>query len=170
MRHLVAWLLLSLLSFYWIGGQLLHHFTVSYEVELERKMDNTEARLSHQLHTLTGIDRSVLIIQDEELDLSEIGYSGTFLFNEVVNGKPVYYIVETSQPTAVVEVNQNLHTPNKDLEHTMVLEHMFPKYFNAFEKIEIATFSEPAVVNNFYYTGIFKGVESSIPTPPPRFA
>ena len=168
MRFLVSWFLLSLLSFYWIGGQLLQHVTLSEEIELERQMNSEEERLSHQLHTLTGIDRSVLIIQDEELDLSGIGYTGTFLFNEVVNGKPVYYIVETEQPTAVVEVRKDIHTPNQDLEHSLLLEHMFPKYVNALEDCVIATLIEPEVKPNFGYVGTLKSMEPSIPTPPPR--
>jgi hypothetical protein len=167
MRIFVAWLLLSLLSFYWIGGQLLHHINISCDISLERQMNQEEKRLSQHLHTLTGIDRSVLIIQDEELDLSGIGYSGTFLFNEVVNGKPIYYIVETSQATQIVEVDKNIHTPLDDLEYSVSFDHLFPKYLNAIE-LPLLHQQDLFCTKNFPVEAIIDGIEPCTPTPPPR--
>lgn len=167
MRNLVAWLLLSLLSFYWIGGQLLHQITISYEIKLERSMSQEEQHLSQRLHSNTGVDRSVLIIQDDDIDLSGIGYSGTFVFNEIVDGSPVYYIVETSQSTTVVKVNKNFHTPIGGHDDSISFEHLFPKYFNSLTATA-KTALNIVQSENFSQEICFHSVVHSVPTPPPR--
>jgi hypothetical protein len=169
MRILIAWLLLALLSTYWIGGQLLHHVTESHNIELRMEMDAREAAISSQLKEQTGIDREIRILDDSSFDFTSLGYSGTFLFNGGSEDNSYYYVIESNPVKYLqVEFSKENHTPINDLEKTIVFDQLFPKFLWQASTENAFNLTNESISANFSYSANFPNPWETITTPPPR--
>lgn len=91
MRPILAWLLLFLTSFQWIGGRLC--YKVIYTVEISRQMNAAEQALAESIQAETGIIAHVEVLERSEIDIDGIGYSNFFMFSGNVDGETLYYKV-----------------------------------------------------------------------------
>ncbi len=102
MKPILAWTLLLLISFQWIGVHVC--FKITTLIESTNIMNNTEQCIASSLELETGIKTEIQIIDVSEINTEKIGYSGTFIFSKTIDNQPVHYTIQTNTPTQQQEI------------------------------------------------------------------
>jgi hypothetical protein len=166
-RPILAWLLLLLTSFQWIGGRLC--YKVIYTVEISRQMNEAEQALAESIQHETGIIAQVEVLERSEIDIDGIGYSNFFMFSGNVDGETVYYKVN-SDPVDLFdhEIYAGQPGSEENSPKMVLLDRLFSDFLlqQAGLPITPKVFVLPA--RNFHSVDLSDIFPLSSPTPPPE--
>lgn len=167
MRPQLAWLLLFLTSFQWVGGRMVYR--VVYTVEVKRQMNEAENAVSEAVRAETGIEAHVEIFDRAEVNIDGIGYSGFFMFSREMDGNPVYF--QVTDPVAL-EDGEFLAGPGSDPDENSPQMIFFKWVFTDFTPHHLILTVSPRTIGlperNFAITPPAESREFTNHTPPPE--
>ena len=168
MRPYLAWLLLILTSFQWIGGRLC--YKVIYSVEISRQMNEAEMAVAESLMSETGIEAHVQILDRTEINIDGIGYSNFFLFSREMEGETVYYQLN-SAPADLVDFELVLD-PDGDAQERSPKMALLDRLFSDFTLYDSGLSITPKAVKlparNFSTPGALEIIPFHPLSPPPE--
>ena len=168
MRILLAWPLLLLVCAQWISGSLC--LRVVYAIEVESQMTDTEAKLATTIKEETGLETQVQILEEEQLNMDQVGYSNFFMFSKEMDGDTVYFKLNTDS-VKLVEYEVNKHeqrNAGEDSDNGILFKRLFPQ----FTITETPQLFGDQISNHFHQNFSNKRLTDlfnrSILTPPPQ--
>lgn len=169
-KAFLAWSLLLLLFTQQVAGRV--YMSVEYAVEFEASMTVNEASIAGLIHEDTGIETSVRIHDDEQVNhLFSLGYGAPFIATEVVDGDTAYFSVQhdpvqTTNYTHILKIPDH---PDSKSGQQVSLEKWFPDF--CFDHLDLSTmkYSVPCMIR-FPFESTITVSHLSMPSPPPECA
>jgi hypothetical protein len=169
-KPFLAWSLLSLLFTQQVAGRV--YMSVEYAVEIESAMNDTEASIADMIHEDTGIETTVRIHDEAQVNhLFTLGYGAPFISTEVVDGDTAYFSVQHDpvQTTNYTQVLKMPEHPDNKSGQQVSLEKWFPDF--CFDHIDLSVKHNivPCIIR-FPFEATFTVSHLSMPSPPPECA
>jgi len=167
MRPFNAWLLLSIISFQWIGGYISVKFI--YSIELERQMSVTEKKLAELVAAEVGMDTYVKILDDVELAARGAGYGTFFPFSQKMDSTTVYYLIE-SDKINIIDKEFIVHNATRNTTDKIApIKRLFSIFTVQDDGFHLKTLPIHQSTTNFSTQKLTHIFYPSILTPPPKF-
>lgn len=166
MRAPLAWLLIVILSTHWMGGYLC--FQLEYLVEVKNSMSSVEKMISEVLAEEMGAGIHVDIVDEQQLENANFGYSGRFIFSEEINGQ-VYHFEIISDPVDLSYQKQSYsqsQQPGGDHDKAIAFEWRFSKF--TLQDLAFPSSVGEVGNRNYYHQDNHPISSPSVPTPPPK--
>jgi len=167
MRIFYAWLLLSISAFQWIGGYVC--FEVSYFIEVQRQMSETEQLIADGVKEETGVETSVKILHDEQFGQRGIIYSNFFAFSHDIDEETVYFTLEETGTVDYEQVTRHQQPRGGDEEKAAHLKSLHQDFTVPVNSFPIAT-TGAVPATNFQIKGYLPNPDLSTLSPPPDVA
>lgn len=166
MKPILAWLLLALVSFQWIGGHV--YFRISNFVEHTFQMSETEHTISELLEAETGIETDIEIIEVHPAQLEDIGYSNTFIFTKKIDGEEVDYTIKTNTDFQEQETLYGGENHHPDNSKSKILGKLFSPLFYQDIFILLPKITIEYVQSSFRVAILRTLFKADTPSPPPN--